>query len=206
MINGKEHDQWDAEGRPIILNQEQQPQPQLVLGKRNGVFVAITCKSKIYKDYNDPKMTPEYKNTSFPLCLMMHRWDGRIGFPGGFVDTNLEGKTTEEALEILRAEAQRELEEETNLNDAQAKLEFVRSDKVKDGLTVHLFHFHLGYEPTVDDLRDSIANAVDAKDFISEGMPVWAHLYAKGLQNLLNANILASCVKEELQAIVERIK
>ena len=208
MINGKEHDQWDADGRVVVDIEAPEPASsrKLVVGERNGVFVAITCKSKIYKDYNDPKMTAVYKNTAVPLCLMMQRWDGRVGFPGGFVDVNLSGKTEEEALEILEREARRELEEETGLNDHQAKFEFVRSDKVKDGLMVHLFHFHLDYEPSVDDLRDSMALAVEAKDFVTEGNAFWAHIYGKGLENLLKANTLASCVREELEAIVERIK
>lgn len=206
MING-EFDKWDAEGRPVVVVSETtKKEEKLILGKRNGVFVAITCKSKIYKDYDDPKMTPEYKNSLFPLCLMMQRWDGRVGFPGGFVDLDLDGKTQEEALELLETEAWRELYEETGLErEEKAKLEFIRSDKVKDELVVHLFHFHISHELSVDDLRDAIAIAVDAKDFLSEGSPFWAHLYDEGLQTLLNANTLASCVKEELETVVERI-
>ena len=57
-----------------------------VEGKREGVFIAFTAWSRIYENYDDPTMTAEYRASLFPLVLMMHRWDGAIGFVGGFVD------------------------------------------------------------------------------------------------------------------------
>lgn len=53
--------------------------------KPQAVFVAFVTEAPVYKDYSEGDLHGSSKNV--PLVLMNHRWDGRIGFAGGMVET-----------------------------------------------------------------------------------------------------------------------
>lgn len=56
------------------------------MSKKQAVFVAVTAWCKIYEDYTDLP-NPEHRFQYFPIVLMSNaRWDGRVGFVGGFVE------------------------------------------------------------------------------------------------------------------------
>lgn len=165
-------------------------------GKKQGVFVALTAESQLYKNYDDPSMTPEYRSRYFPVVLMSFRWDGQLGFPGGFLESG----------EALIDVARRELLEEAGLH-GNFDLQPVCSHEA-DRIVVHLYHHHLGKVDN-DFLASLIRNGSDSEHVISEGTPVLAHLAdygrGKGRDTLLNANVLATAVREELEEVIKRL-
>lgn len=170
-----------------------------ISGKRNGVFVAITVESQIYKNYHDPNMTEEYKNAYYPLVLMVERWDGKTGFIGGFQEPGMG----------LFETALKELAEEANIDDGFVAPQFVPVCAHElEWLVVHMYHVHLGKQPT-SILKDFISHSTDAEHCVSEGCLKWVHLAdygkGKGLHTILSSNVLASAVKEELEVIVNRL-
>lgn len=172
------------------------PYGSVAHGKKSGAFVALTATSKLYKDYEDPTMTPEYRNTSFPVALMIHRWDGRLGFPGGFAEN---GENPSDV-------ALRELMEEVGY-DATGILKGVCAHAAEK-FVAHLHHAHLG-ELSVSELQQLLIKASKAEHAVVEGCPIWVHLQdygrGKGLPVLMNSNMLAMAVREELQIIIHRI-
>lgn len=166
-----------------------------VKGKSEGVFVAITARSDIYRDYEDEKMSAEYRAAKYPLVLMMNRWDGKIGFVGGF-------REGDESLEDC---ARHELAEEAGIVDLPpARLRGLCTHEAEK-IVVHLFHVDLG-DLSKDALRAFLHAAVKAPHAIAEGSAFWAHLgdygRGKGLHTLLGASTLALAVKEELEAVL----
>lgn len=167
-----------------------------IKGKKNGAFLAISFKSKLYKDYNDPQVDP---NQIVDLVLMVNRWDGLQGFIGGFVD---EGESLEECV-------RREVEEEANLDLTDLTLEPLCSHEL-DRVVVHLFHLEVGMADP-EFLRDLLSYTAQAKHAVTEGNLVYTHLKTydekgRGLKNTLNSNMLASAVKEELLVLTNRLQ
>lgn len=166
--------------------------------KRNGAFIAVTASSQLYKNYEDPSMTEEYRSRWFPVVLMVNRWDGKLGFPGGFVDV---GETIIEA-------TIRELAEETKLVFSERELIPLCAHETPS-IAVHLHWLDLG-KLEVGELKAIIANAMTAEHSVVEGCPVWTHLadYGrnKGLNTTLNNNTLSTAVKEELEILLEAFK
>lgn len=164
---------------------------------RHGVFVAITAMSRIYADYNDPTMTAEARGGLYPMVLMTFRWDGRIGFVGGFVD---KGRSLREQIHV-------EMAEEANfLVDPDVLVPLIAHRTPR--ITVHLFHHHLG-ELSRDELATILAKATAAEHAISEGVMVWAHLAeygpTRGWPNLRGSNMLATAVAEELDVVRSKL-
>ncbi len=167
-----------------------------VEGKKNGAFLALTFKSKIYKGYDDPSVDEEQM---VDLVFMNHRWDGLQGFIGGFVDG---GETLEEC-------AIREAKEEINIDVSGLKLEPLCTHEL-DRVVVHLYHLPYG-EIDVSALKALLTSTMGAKHLVAEGNPILMHLktydkWGKGLKNTINSNTLASAVKEELEALCKKLE
>lgn len=175
--------------------------------KKATAFVALTAWSKLYADYNDPNMTKEYKQAKYPLVLMVHRWDGRIGFPGGFSEP---GETPEQT-------AIREFKEEIGelvdnhieagyITDPMQHLVSHEAPKIIE----HLFHKPIKTLLVAKQLQWILSESIKgAEHSVVEGTPIWVHLAdygnGKGLTTLLRSNNLATGVKEELECLVSRL-
>lgn len=162
-------------------------------GFPEGVFVAITAWSPLYADYNDPKMTAEYRASLFPVVLMNIRWDGRIGFPGGFRDAGMGVPDT----------AAKEALEEINMVVASSELAHVVTHQTA-AIRVHLFRRDLGVM-TREQLARILASAAEAEHCVAEGTAAWVHLAdygrGKGFHALRAGGMLATAVGEELDAV-----
>lgn len=159
-------------------------------GKRDGVFIAFTAWERIYENYDDPTMTPEYRASLFPLVLMMHRWDGAIGFVGGFVD---KGRSIEEQAKI-------EADEEIGVDPDRIALHPLIAHEA-DRMVVNLYSMDV----SVSYVYDWIEAAALADHSVAEGNAFWAHLadYGRGAgwERLRNSNNLSTAVGEELDAV-----
>lgn len=149
----------------------------------NSVFLAITTNLILNHEYNN-------KNTK--LLLYMNRWDGKIGFPGGKVDS---GETLLQALK-------REVLEEINF-DLTIDPKFICSHNIKEkNKNVHLFHLDLPF----DLVKSIMINCVNSKDFINEcnGLTL-THLENynndKGINNYLKNNLVDSVLEETILLI-----
>lgn len=171
--------------------------------KNQGAFTIITAVSTIFQDYDHvPKETRVKDHT---VAIMMNRWDGRIGFPGGNVD---------ELDQSLAHAAVRELKEELNYNASPEDLVPLRSDVINNKITVHAFHLHLGKVP-FQDIKNILRNGINAEHAIAEGTPFAAHLEnyknsngvtTSGLMYLINSSSLVSAVREELIEVCNKLK
>ncbi len=162
-------------------------------GFPEGVFVAVTAWAPLYADYDDPKMTAEYRAALFPVVLMNVRWDGRIGFPGGFREAGMGVLDT----------AVKEAREEVNMVVTASELAHVVTHQTA-AIRVHLFRCDLGVR-TREQLTGILASAAWADHCIAEGSAAWVHLAdygrGKGYPALRAGGILATAVGEELDAV-----
>ena len=132
--------------------------------KNNGVFLAIyTDEISPWKYFMD-----DMQHTSCPAVIMIDRWDGRMGFPGGTLEPN------EDLLDALV----REIHEEIGIK--------VKSDKVKgvisqesEKIVTHLFSLkvneleflHIYYHILNNFSRSILNHAYETEDeshFMSE--------------------------------------
>jgi 8-oxo-dGTP pyrophosphatase MutT (NUDIX family) len=119
---------------------------------RTAVFLAITCMdTQPYINYDEP-ITGEYEQ-KIPRVLLIMRWDGKFGFPGGWVD---EGETPEQALI-------RELREEINFIVFRGDFKQVHEEIVGERRTL-LYHMNV----TVEHLKGILNFASGAKHYDSE--------------------------------------
>lgn len=171
----------------------------VVEGKRAGAFLALTAWARVYENYDDPSMTPEYRASLFPMVLMMHRWDGMVGFVGGFLDA---GRTLAEQVE-------HEANEEVGTAVVAEELVPLIAHEA-ERIVVHLYldKFTTADGETVvsaEDIRDVLRFASEAEHANAEGNVFWAHLAdygnGKGWERLRNSNNLALAVGEELDAV-----
>jgi hypothetical protein len=166
-----------------------------VNGKKNGAFVAITAKSKLYQYYGDPTVD---SNQVVDVCIGVHRWDGLQGLIGGFCDGD----------ETLEQTAAREVKEEINLDISETQLVPLATHELYR-VVVHAFHVDLGYVD-VKDLQKMVTQMSHAEHLIAEGTPIMIHLktydkWGKGLKKTLASNTLASAVKEELEILIAKL-
>lgn len=161
--------------------------------KREGAFVAVTAWSPVYADYDSATLTRSQRTSLHPLVMMVHRWDGQIGFVGGLVEG---GRLPAEQAVV-------EAREEVGLTiDARQLVPLVAHEAAR--IVVRLYHLHLGVLP-VATLRACLRDAADAEHSIAEGNAFWAHLgeypEGRGWPALRRSSSLANSVGEELDAV-----
>ena len=163
--------------------------------KRQGAFTVITAMAPIYETYDQVPVETQVKDHC--VAIMMNRWDGRIGFPGGNVDKGDES---------LAHAAVRELREELNYLARPEDLVPLRSDVINEFITVHAFHLDLGKVP-FKVIKRILSEGMKSEHVVAEGTPFAAHLenyrngkgeINNGLIHLVNSTSLVSAVKEEL--------
>lgn len=169
-----------------------------IKGHKNSNFVVVTAQAQLYHHYEDPCVTEDNRDTWFKVALMVQRWDGRLGFPGGFGE---EGETLEEG-------ALRELHEEVGFVPADnLTLSPLCSHSYKNSV-LHCFHLDLG-KVTYGYLQNVLLKAAVAKHAIIEGTATWVHLQdygnGKGINNLLSGYNLCGGVKEELLEVLKKL-
>lgn len=164
---------------------------------KEAVFVALTAKHQLYKDVSFA--TEKFKNKEIELCLLMNRWDGCIGFPGGFVENN----------ETLEQGLIREVQEELNWNINNYPLTPISTYEFKTlkGLDI-VSHFYT-VETTFEDLLEILKNACTAEHFIIENTGAFiAHLedyeLGKGYKNLLQSGLIANAKVQLIDLLVKK--
>ena len=172
--------------------------------KKNGVFVCIYTEAIApWKYFND-----EIKHTICPAVIMIDRWDGRIGFPGG----------TLESKEPLLDALVRETYEEIGIKvKAKNVVEIVSYETPKInthlyGLCVNELEFlHIYYHILNNFSRSILKHAYEEADeshFMSEItgikiVPIVTHA-GKGINKFLENSFAGSC-KEEFEIFIEEI-
>jgi U8 snoRNA-decapping enzyme len=171
--------------------------------KKNAVFLAIYVREiSPWKYFND-----DIKSMRCPAIIMIDRWDGRMGFPGGTVD---EG---EELLEALV----REVKEEIGINVKPDKVHAIASHEWK--IATHLYglevqeaeFLHIYYHILNNFSRSILLHAYEEGDkshFMSEItgikiIPLVQHA-GKGI-NLFLENSFAGSAKNELLIMLDEL-
>lgn len=168
---------------------------------KQAAFACITLRSKVYQDYFD--VDSSVRTQTYHMALMMHRWDGRLGFYGGFLEN---GETHTQC--VIR-----EIEQEANLFLTEEKLQPLCSSMIYlppkgDALAVETYHYDLGEFP-IRDVKLLIKKIADAPHCVVEGTPVLVHL-AKfgdgwGFPITTNANNLAPTVYDSLKLLTKKL-
>jgi len=173
------------------------------LTAQNAVFLAIYVKEispwKYFKD--------ELGHQQCPAIIMIDRWDGRMGFPGGTME---EGETPKQTLI-------REVKEEIGINAKADKLHEIVSHTGK--ITTHLFglavleieFLHIYYHILNNFARSTLLHAYEEGDssrFMSEitGIKIVPLIdyKGKGIEMFLKNNF-AGASKEELHIILSEV-
>lgn len=171
--------------------------------KTNAVFLAIYVKEispwKYFKD--------NIKSMRCPAVIMIDRWDGRIGFPGGTVDGD----------ESLIDALVREVKEEIGINVKPDKVHPIATHEGK--IATHLYglevleveFLHIYYHILNNFSRSILLHAYEEGDeshFMSEItgikiIPLVQHAN-KGV-NLFLKNCFAGSAKDELLIMLEEV-
>jgi U8 snoRNA-decapping enzyme len=171
--------------------------------KKNAVFLAIYVREiSPWKYFND-----DIKSVRCPALIMIDRWDGRMGFPGGTVD---EGEGLLEALV-------REVKEEIGINIKPDKVHPIAAHEWK--IATHLYglevleveFLHIYYHILNNFSRSILLHAYEEGDkshFMSEItgikiIPLVQHA-GKGI-NLFLENSFAGSAKNELLIMLEEL-
>ena len=171
--------------------------------KKNAVFLAIYVEEiapwKYFKD--------QIKHIKCPALIMIDRWDGRMGFPGG----------TAEPDESLLDALVREIKEEIGIRVKRDKVHPIASHEWKIathlyGLRVQEIEFlHIYYHILNNFARSTLLHAYEEGDeshFMSEItgikiVPLIEHA-GKGINKFVE-NSFAGSAKEELYIIMREI-
>lgn len=166
--------------------------------KRHAVFFTVTAWCSLYKDYEDPTMTREYRNALFPVCFMNGcRWDGQVGFIGGFVDPGMGVRDT----------LSKEGLEEFNMNFDPSVFSHVASHET-ERMVIRFYQVDMGVL-AAKELQALLATAARAPHAGIEGTITLNHLAdygrGKGWPVLRNRSPLATGVGEELDILRARM-
>jgi len=179
------------------------PFGQLSSTKKNAVFLVIYVREispwKYFKD--------DIKQMQCPAVIMVDRWDGRMGFPGGTMKEN------EEILDALK----REIKEEIGIRIRQDKVHPISSHEWKItthfyGLEVNELEFlHIYYHILSNFSRSILLHAYEEGDesrFMSETtgikiVPIIEH-NRKGINQFLNNNF-AGATKQDLDIFLDEV-
>ncbi|WP_024954747.1 NUDIX domain-containing protein [Sulfurospirillum arcachonense] len=171
--------------------------------KNNAVFLAIYVKDiapwKYFKD--------DIKHTRCPAVIMIDRWDGRMGFPGGGM------KEDEDILDALK----REIKEEIGITIKKDKVHPIASHEWKIcthfyGLEVNELEFlHIYYHILSSFSRSILLHAYEEGDesrFMSETtgikiVPIIEH-NKKGINKFLE-NSFAGATKQDLEIFLDEV-
>lgn len=110
----------------------------------------------IYSDSTERNLNSLNKKNrgiNVPLMLMLTRWDGTIGFPGGKVDYGEDGAHG----------LAREVKEEINFECNKEKMKLISTFRFWEN-DVELF----AYEVTKEEMKSIIRNSTDAAAFLTE--------------------------------------
>ena len=171
--------------------------------KKNAVFLAIYVNAiSPWKYFND-----DIKSMRCPAIIMIDRWDGRMGFPGGTVN---EGEDLLDALV-------REVKEEIGINVKPDKVKYIASHEWK--IVTHLYglevleaeFLHIYYHILNNFSRSILLHAYEEGDkshFMSEItgikiIPLVQHA-GKGI-NLFLENSFAGSAKNELLIMLDEL-
>lgn len=172
--------------------------------KKNAVFLVIyTNEISPWKYFMD-----EMKHTICPAVIMIDRWDGRIGFPGGTLEEN------EPLLEALVREIKEEIGIKVKPDKVQEVVSFEDEKIVTHlyALYVHEIEFlHIYYHILNNFARSILKHAYEEDDeshFMSEItgikiVPIIRH-HNKGINKFLE-NSFAGSSKEDLLIFMEEI-
>lgn len=171
--------------------------------KKNAVFLAIYVKEispwKYFKD--------EISHMKCPAVIMIDRWDGRVGFPGGTMEVE------EPILDALK----REIKEEIGINVKRDKVHPIASHEWKIcthfyGLEVNELEFlHIYYHILNNFSRSILLHAYEEGDksrFMSETtgikiVPIMEHA-GKGINKFLE-NSFAGATKQDFEIFIDEI-
>lgn len=163
-------------------------------GANESVFLALHGRHTVYQGV---EWVPEmYQDMQIPLLLMLHRWDGMIGFPGGNVNPG----------EDLKTALIREVNEEIRfVVDAEDLVPVVSYEVEGKNRVTHLYQATVDFEV----LKAAQSSAWDAKDYLTEITGVFlAHMMAsrggytgmKGVPALL-ASPMPPTAREQLMVL-----
>ena len=167
--------------------------------EKYNVFVSIYTKSaNIYKDYNNE--SNKKIDIKIPMTIMVLRWDGCIGFPGGIVENN----PNKSVLENIEDSLVREFIEEVNFDLYGRDFNLLTCYEKEDSCTTN-WSLEVDFITFSNILRTSPY----ARDYFSEGAAIPVHLIeypnGKGLPMFLNNNFKATA-KDELIELVKLTK
>jgi len=179
------------------------PFGQINPDKKNAVFLAIYVKEispwKYFKD--------EISHVKCPAMIMIDRWDGRMGFPGGTMEKD------EPILEALK----REIHEEVGIRVRIDQVHHIASHEWKIathfyGLEVNELEFlHIYYHILNNFSRSILLHAYEEGDessFMSEItgikiVPIIEHA-GKGINKFLE-NSFAGATKQDIMIFLEEV-
>ena len=124
---------------------------------RNVAFLIIHTKK--HENFNNEEIRSNRGSVNIPLMLMINRWDGKIGFPGGNINEN----------ETIKDGLLREVREEIGLtlvpNQISKIEEFTFQDK-----KVHLFVIQTDHYS----MKEIIRNSTYCDSFLKENQGCFA--------------------------------